>query len=150
MSNPDIPDGQASATGDAFDNGQVPQDAPRTTGAGTPYVRTPRSRITQPAINDLADDDDLAASAYTHDSSYTTGRGLASGRGYTRSRNDMRRLQKDLHYGQYLEIPKGRRDIFAKRERASRAKSLVAAVVVIALVFLAGYYVFTWLASTMG
>lgn len=152
MSNPDIPEGQAADS--TLDGTQAPQPAPRTSdagaGAGTPYVRAPRSRITQPAINDLAADDDLAASAYTHDSGYTTGRGLTSGRGYTRSRNDMRRLQKDLHYGQYLEIPKGRRDIFAKRERAARAKSLVAAILVIALVFLVGYFVFTWLATTMG
>lgn len=123
---------------------------PQPTQVGTPYVRTPRPRITQPAINDLADDDDLATSGYTHDSGYTSGGALSSGRGYRRSRSDMNQLRRNLHYGQYLEIPKGRRDIFAKRERASRVKSLLAAVVVIALVFAVGYFVFRFLSTNLG
>lgn len=146
---PEVPETDEVPMGDAAEPDASPTPESERPAA-RPYVRQPRARITQPAINDLAADDDLAASAYTHDSDFTTGGGIASGRGYSRSRSDMRRLQKDLHYGQYLEIPKGRRDIFAKRERANRAKSLVAAVVVIALVFFVGYLVVTWLSGSLG
>ena len=49
----------------------------------------------------------------------------------------MKRLQRDLHYGQYLEIPKGRRQIFASRERERQIRSRIAAVVVIVVLLLA-------------
>jgi hypothetical protein len=100
-----------------------------------PFVRTPTPHRTQPPVNDL--DDDLYSSEYTHDSSYVNHKGspLASG-AYRRSRNEMPQLQKQLHYGQYLEMPKGRRSIFASREMQRRHRGIVVAVVVLVVLVL--------------
>ena len=119
-----------------------------TASAGTPYVRTPKKRITADPINDYAQAG-VDVDAYTHESDFTADAGRMSGKGYRRSRSEMKQLKRNLQYGQYLEIPKGRRDIFAKRERASRVKSLLAAIIVIALVIAAGYFVFMWLKDNL-
>ncbi len=104
----------------------------------TPYVRKTRTRITQEAINDL-EQDETYAQGFTHDSNVTVGsRNPLSGTVYSRSRQKMPQLQRDLHYGQYLEIPKGRRQIFSSRERSSAVKSrAITAIIVIVLVVVA-------------
>lgn len=102
----------------------------------TPYVRKPRPRKTQEAINDL-EQDDTYAQGFTHDSNVTVrGRNPLSGTAYSRSRGSMPQLQRDLHYGQYLEIPKGKRSIFSSRERSAAVKSraITAAIVVILII----------------
>ena len=82
----------------------------------TPYVRQrPAHRSVEP-IDDLAQEPDEAGYV-THDSDFTVPGGAISGRAYRRSRAEGAQLRRDLHYGQYLEIPKGRRDIIASRER---------------------------------
>ena len=116
--------------------------------AGTPYVRTPRARKTAEPIDDYTQDG-VDSSAYTHESDYTVNRGLVSGKGYRRSRSEMKQLKRSLQYGQYLEIPKGRRDIFAKRERMSRIKAVLAAIVVLAILGVVGYFVVTWLQNNL-
>ena len=104
----------------------------------TPYVRRPRPRKTQEAINDLEQDESYAQS-FTHDSNVTVGsRNPLSGTVYSRSRDSMPQLQRSLHYGQYLEIPKGRRQIFSSRERSAAIRSrAVTAVIVIILIVVA-------------
>lgn len=102
----------------------------------TPYVRKPRPRKTQEAINDL-EQDETYASGFTHDSNITVrGRNPLSGSAYSRSRTNMTKLQRDLHYGQYLEIPKGRRQIFSSRERtaAIRSRAAIAAILIVLLI----------------
>ena len=104
----------------------------------TPYVRKPRPRKTQEAINDLEQDESFAQ-GFTHDSNVTVrGRNPLSGTAYSRSRANMTQLQRDLHYGQYLEIPKGRRTIFSSRERSAaiRSRAITAAILVVLLVVL--------------
>ena len=102
----------------------------------TPYVRKPRPRRTQEAINDLEQDESYAQ-GFTHDSNVTvSSRNPLSGTVYSRSRQKMPQLQRDLHYGQYLEIPKGRRQIFSSRERSAaiRSRAITAVIVVILIV----------------
>lgn len=102
----------------------------------TPYVRKPRPRITQEAINDL-EQDETYAQGFTHDSNVTVGsRNPLSGTVYSRSRQKMPQLQRDLHYGQYLQIPKGKRQIFSSRERSAAIKSraITAAIILVLIV----------------
>jgi hypothetical protein len=88
----------------------------------------PVPRKTQPTISEPQNT--KYPSDYTHDSGIAIGGGgPLSGASYRRSRSEMKRLQRDLHYGQYLEIPKGRRSIFASQERARRTKSVIALAV---------------------
>lgn len=104
----------------------------------TPYVRKARPRKTQEAINDLEQDESYAQ-GFTHDSNVTVGsRNPLSGTVYSRSRQKMPQLQRDLHYGQYLEIPKGKRQIFSSRERSAAIKSrAITAAILIVLVIIA-------------
>ena len=111
----------------------------RSTGSrrNAPYIRQPKPRKTAEAIDDLGEDESYSA-GFAHDSNIAVGGSLPlSGQPYRRSRADMGQLQRDLHYGQYLEIPKGRRQIFASRERERQIRSRIAAVVVIVVLLLA-------------
>ncbi|MGN9234943.1 hypothetical protein ACTM8Z_06570 [Atopobiaceae bacterium HCP3S3_D6] len=111
----------------------------RSTGSrrNAPYIRQPKPRKTAEAIDDLGEDESYSA-GFAHDSNIAVGGSLPlSGQPYRRSRADMGKLQRDLHYGQYLEIPKGRRQIFASRERERQIRSRIAAVVVIVVLLLA-------------
>lgn len=94
-----------------------------------PYQRKHPVRKTQPAIDDLAEDGSVSEQ-YTHDSNVTIRGGGLSGREYRRSRSSMPQLQRSVHYGQYLEVPKGRRAIFTPAGRRRRRNSIIAAVVV--------------------
>ena len=113
-------------------------DSSRNTENRTPYVRRTRTRITQEAINDL-EQDETYAQGFTHDSNVTvSGRNPLSGTVYSRSRQKMPQLQRDLHYGQYLEIPKGKRQIFSSRERSAAIKTrALTAIIVIVLIVVA-------------
>ena len=111
----------------------------RSTGSrrNAPYIRQPKPRKTAEAIDDLGEDESYSA-GFAHDSNIAVGGSLPlSGQPYRRSRADMGKLQRDLHYGQYLEIPKGRRQIFASRELERQIRSRIAAVVVIVVLLLA-------------
>ena len=102
----------------------------------TPYVRKTRPRKTQEAINDL-EQDETYSQGFTHDSNVTVGsRNPLSGTVYSRSRQKMPQLQRDLHYGQYLEIPKGKRQIFSSRERSAaiRSRAITAAILVVLII----------------
>ena len=113
-----------------------PRYVPADVDGRTPYVRKPRPRKTQEAINDL-EQDDTFAQGFTHDSNVTVGsRNPLSGTVYSRSRANMTQLQRDLHYGQYLSIPKGRRQIFSSRDRSAaiRSRAWTAAIVVVLLI----------------
>lgn len=101
-----------------------------------PYVRKPKPRKTQEAINDFEQDESFSA-GFTHDSNVTVrGRNPLSGTAYSRSRANMSQLQRDLHYGQYLEIPKGKRQIFSSRERSAaiRSRAITAAIVIVLVI----------------
>ena len=115
----------------------------------TPYVRQrPAHRSVEP-IDDLAQEPDDAGYV-THDSDFTVPGGAISGRAYRRSRAEGAQLRRDLHYGQYLEIPKGRRDIFASRERRTRIKTAVALFVVLAVLAVVVFFVWEYMQANWG
>ena len=117
----------------------------------TPYVRERRAHKTVAPINDFARDEEDEA-AVSHDSEFTlsrTHRGHGS-RSWRRSKAEIAQLKKDLHYGQYLQVPKGQRDIFVKKERRMHAGSLIAAVVVLAIIAVVAYFLWTWMSATWG
>lgn len=116
--------------------------------APAPYVRQRRPRHTVEPINDFAEDGTEAVTA--HDSNFTTGGGMLSGHGYRRSRVEGAQLRRDLHYGQYLEIPKGRRDIFVKRERKSRILTFLALVAVLAVIAVVVYFLWEYMQVNWG
>ncbi|MBM6817227.1 hypothetical protein H6A23_08655 [Olsenella uli] len=117
--------------------------------ARTPYVRQrPAHRSVEP-IDDFANEEDEPAQI-AHDSGYTIGGGAFSGRGYRRSRADSQQLRRDLHYGQYLEIPKGRRDIFVSRERKTRIKTALALIAVLAVLAVVVYFLWGYMQTNWG
>lgn len=119
------------------------------TPSPAPYVRQrPAHRSVEP-IDDLAEDEEPSA-PMTHDSGYTVRGSALSGRAYKRSRAQGQQLRRDLHYGQYLEIPKGRRDIFVSRERKTRAKTFVALMAVLALLAVVAYFAWGYMQANWG
>ena len=124
-----------------------PQPAPRPQR----YTRTRTPHKTVAPIDDF----DNQASAdgfegFTHDSDYANRGSMLSGRSYRKSRSEMPQLRRDLHYGQYLEIPKGRRDIFASRERKMRIRSVVALIAVIAILCVIVFFVWQYMQVNWG
>lgn len=111
------------------------------------FERPARPRKTQEPIDDLSETGSVDA-IYVSDSDYA-GKGMADG-SYRRSRSGMNQLRRDLHYGQYLEIPKGRRDIFRRKERWHNAGALIAVVFVLAAVAGAAYLVVMFLQGQFG
>lgn len=100
--------------------------------ARVPYVRQRAPHRSQAAIDDLGQDG-ASASGYAHDSNVAVSGKVFSGASkYRRSRGGMGRIQNS-RYGQYLEIPKGRRSIFSSRERSRRRRSVLSLIVVVAL-----------------
>ena len=115
----------------------------------TPYVRQrPTHRSVEP-IDDLAQDPD-DSELVTHDSDFTVRGGAFSGRAYRRSRAQGAQLRRDLHYGQYLEIPKGRRDIFASRERRTRIRTALALFAVLAVLAIVVFLVWEYMQANWG
>ena len=114
-----------------------------------PYVRQrPVHRSVEP-IDDLAQDPD-ESELVTHDSDFTVRGGAFSGRAYRRSRVEGAQLRRDLHYGQYLEIPKGRRDIFASRERRTRIRTAIALFAVLAILAIVIFIVWEYMQANWG
>ncbi len=114
----------------------VPEGAEPAPATGA-YVRPRTAHRSVEPIDDLADDIADDEAHVSHDSEFALSGSPISGHGYRRSRHDGQQLRQDLHYGQYLEVPKGRRDIFVKRDRAGRRRTIaVVAVLVVALVAL--------------
>lgn len=62
---------------------------------------------------------------------------MLSGAGYRRSRADEKRFKKDLRYGQYLSVPKGRRDLFSSKRQMQQRRVTMALVAVIAVAVVA-------------
>ena len=115
-----------------------------------PYVRQRPAHRSVGTVSDYDDAGEAAPAQTAHDSGYTNRGSLMSGGAYRRSRSDAKKLRRDLHYGQYLEIPKGRRDIFVKHERATRIKTFLALVVVIAVLAVVVYFLWHFMQTNWG
>ena len=94
--------------------------------------RSTKPHVTQPPVNSL-DEDDLERE-YVHESNYVSGRNAFSNAANNRARRD---INPNSPYGQYLSVPKGHKQIFARRERNRRIKSVFALIAVIAAVVIA-------------
>ena len=106
-----------------------------------PVRTTPRRSMG--LVDNLAEDDAEAQIEYVHDSDYATGSfAPLSEQGYRRSRSEIGRLKEELHYGQYLSVPKGRRTIFVRNGRGSRL--LVFVLVLVGLAVLVGLSIGLW------
>lgn len=127
---------------------QAPQAAPSPAAEPAPYVRQRAQHRSVDPIDDFAAGG-IALEATTHDSDYVGSRGMG-GHSYRRSREQGEQLRRDLHYGQYLEIPKGRRDIFVSRERKSRRRSLIACIVVLAILAVVVFFLWEFMSNTWG
>lgn len=114
------------------------------------YVRKRTPHLSQGTLDDL-NDDSIPSSSYTHDSNISVGGATPlSGMAYRRARSSISRVKNGSRYGQYLEIPKGRRSIFASRERARRRRSVLALFFVIALLVLAAMFIWNLMQSVLG
>ncbi|MDI9589918.1 MAG: hypothetical protein QM302_02565 [Acidobacteriota bacterium] len=128
-------------SGDA-DLGTSTQAAPR-------YVRRHSPHRSQGTVDDL-NDQSLPSVSYTHDSNISVGGSTPlSGMAYRRARSNMSRVTNS-RYGQYLEIPKGRRSIFASRERARRRRSVLSLLAVVALLVLAAMFLWGMMQNLLG
>ena len=122
------------ATQTAREQGREDGAWPEAGGAGMQrelYTRPRAPHKTQPAINDDAADGTYSPEGYAHDSNIAIGGGvLSGGHSYRRARKSRSSMQQG-RYGQYLEVPKGRRSIFASRDRMRRRRSLFSIIAVI-------------------
>ncbi len=144
----DCSDENSPVTG--FDETPAPeasQPAPRP-------QRYTRARTPHKTVAPINDFDNQASSegfeGFTHDSDYANRGSVLSGRSYRKSRSEMPQLRRDLHYGQYLEIPKGRRDIFASRERNMRIRSAIALIAVIVVLCVIVFFVWQYMQVNWG
>jgi hypothetical protein len=130
----------ADSEGPSFSTASAPS-APR-------YVRKRTPHRSQGTLDDLNEDSESSAT-YTHDSNISVGGATPlSGMQYRRARSNMSRV-KGSRYGQYLEIPKGRRSIFASRERARRRNSVLALFAVIILLVLAAMVIWNMMQNVL-
>lgn len=144
----DCSDENSPVTG--FDETPAPeasQPAPRP-------QRYTRARTPHKTVAPINDFDNQASSegfeGFTHDSDYANRGSMLSGRSYRKSRSEMPQLRRNLHYGQYLEIPKGRRDIFASRERKMRIRSAIALIAVIVVLCVIVFFVWQYMQVNWG
>lgn len=135
------------ATDSAAAPATAPAPAPTQTPA--PYVRQRPVHQSMGTIDDYANAQDEIPNI-THDSGYTNPGTPISGRSYRRSRAQGEQLRRDLHYGQYLEIPKGRRDIFASREKNARIKTAIALLALIVVLVLVVFFLWNFMTSNWG
>ena len=127
-----------------------PQRVDEATSRPAPYVRQrPAHRSVEP-IDDLAEQQDGGTETVTHESDFTVRGGALSGGAYRRSRAGGEQLRRNLQYGQYLEIPKGRRDIFASRERRTRIRTIVALISLLIVLTVVVLVVWEFLQASLG
>lgn len=126
----------------AFSTASAPS-APR-------YVRRRTPHRSQGLVDDLNEESEPSV-GYTHDSNISVGGATPlSGMSYRRARSNMSRVKNSSRYGQYLEIPKGRRTIFASRERARRRRSVLALLAVVTLLVLAAMFLWNMMQNLLG
>ena len=119
-------DAQDEAAGDSsFTPASAPAPASAEPSYRPAYVRPAKPRRTVEAIDDDDQDAFDARGNYTHDSNFTV-----SGQRRIRQSD---RLQRDSQYGQYLQVPKGKKSIFSSRQQAKQRRSAIVMVVIVAV-----------------
>ena len=108
---------------------------------GYPVRTVPRRSMG--LVDNLAEDDAEAQIEYVHDSDYATGSfAPLSEQGYRSSRSEIGKLKEELHYGQYLSVPKGRRTIFVRNGRGNRLLFFI--LVLVGIAVLVGLAIGIW------
>lgn len=114
------------------------------------YVRQRPAHRSVGTVSDFEGENDQAPANTVSDSGYTNRGSIVGGGSYRRTRAGAKKIQRNNQYGQYLEVPKGRRDIFVKRERRSNAKTAIALVLVIAVLAVVVYFVWQYMQTSWG
>lgn len=114
------------------------------------YVRQRPAHRSVGTVSDFEGADDQAPANTVSDSGYTNRGPIVGGGSYRRTRAGAKKIQRNNQYGQYLEVPKGRRDIFVKRERRSNAKTVFALVFVCVVIAIVVYFVWQYMQTSWG
>lgn len=131
-----IADAPNNDTSDSTGTGATTAEKNLDTQERPRYVRPKTPHRTMEPVDDLKHDDALSDSL--RDSDFVVrSKNPFAGRAYKRSRHEMPQLQRELHYGQYLTMPKGGKPIFSSRERKRKIKSAIAMVAIVAALAIA-------------
>ena len=118
--------------------------------AKQPYVRQHRHHKTVEPISDFTMPGEKLELPENHATGFESSKGSYAKKGWRKPKNEIAHLRKDVHYGQFLQVPKGQRDIFVRKERRSNAGSLIAAIIVLAIIAAVVYFLWTWMSTNWG
>ena len=118
--------------------------------AKQPYVRRHRPHKTVEPISDFTLPGEKLEIPENQAAGFESSKGAYAKKGWRKPKNEIAHLRKDVHYGQYLQVPKGQRDIFVRKERRSNAGSLIAAIIVLAIIAAVVYFLWTWMSANWG
>ena len=115
-----------------------------------PYVRQHRHHKTVEPISDFTMPGEKLELPENQAAGFESSKGSYAKKGWRKPKNEIAHLRKDVHYGQFLQVPKGQRDIFVRKERRSNAGSLIAAIIVLAIIAAVFYFLWTWMSTNWG
>ena len=115
-----------------------------------PYVRQHRHHKTVEPISDFTMPGEKLELPENQAAGFESSKGSYAKKGWRKPKNEIAHLRKDVHYGQFLQVPKGQRDIFVRKERRSNAGSLIAAIIVLAIIAAVVYFLWTWMSANWG
>ena len=118
--------------------------------AKQPYVRQHRHHKTVEPISDFTMPGEKLELPENQAAGFESSKGSYAKKGWRKPKNEIAHLRKDVHYGQFLQVPKGQRDIFVRKERRSNAGSLIAAIIVLAIIAAVFYFLWTWMSANWG
>ena len=118
--------------------------------AKQPYVRQHRHHKTVEPISDFTMPGEKLELPENQAAGFESSKGSYAKKGWRKPKNEIAHLRKDVHYGQFLQVPKGQRDIFVRKERRSNAGSLIAAIIVLAIIAAVVYFLWTWMSANWG
>ena len=145
-----VDDAQLHATGaQHFSSSEISEHAGED-AAKQPYVRQHRHHKTVEPISDFTMPGEKLEVPENQAAGFESSKGAYAKKGWRKPKNEIAHLRKDVHYGQYLQVPKGQRDIFVRKERRSNAGSLIAAIIVLAIIAAVFYFLWTWMSTNWG
>ncbi len=118
--------------------------------AKQPYVRQHRHHKTVEPISDFTMPGEKLELPENQAAGFESRKGAYAKKGWRKPKNEIAHLRKDVHYGQFLQVPKGQRDIFVRKERRSNAGSLIAAIIVLAIIAAVFFFLWTWMSANWG
>lgn len=143
-------DAELHATGaQHFSSSEISEHASED-AAKQPYVRQHRHHKTVEPISDFTMPGEKLEIPENQAAGFESSKGAYAKKGWRKPKNEIAHLRKDVHYGQFLQVPKGQRDIFVRKERRSNAGSLIAAIIVLAIIAAVFYFLWTWMSTNWG